>query len=526
MALEELGARPAATAGEDHAPIAEAELLFQDTARLSTSRSIAWSLGGQLGTTLLSVGSTVVLARILTPADFGAFAFATTIYALVQWLMQLGLGNYILREAALTRAKLNAAFAVALGQGLTALLIVAASAPVAGAFSRSATVGWVTLAVAATPFLTAPEGVSDALWLRGGRYAAIAWLQMAKMTMQTAVSLAAQLMFHWGVYALAAGLIANAGTSFVVSLTSLLVRQRARPVADAAHFREVRTFGGRSLVLTLAQAASLSLPNLLVGRLLSIPVLGHYSRAQNAIDTIGRTFSASVMRATAPRFYAKVNTGAPLPQGVGELCEVLLFFVWPASAGMAALSGPVIRLMYGPQWGIAAQALPLLCLAFAIDAARTGGMETMLIRDRLGFNARLEFVRAVYAVGLVVLLARFGLIAVLWGRNVEAVATVALYLLAMRRIGGVPLRLWPRLYAVNALLAGAAALPAVLLMRHWGWPPQLSAARFAAAIGGGLALWLATLIATGHPYVAVGHEMLRRLGRSPRAHPIALTGAD
>lgn len=510
MALEELGSRPAGVASEPHSPAAEAELLFENSARLSTSRSIAWSLGGQVGTTTLSMLSTVVLARILTPNDFGAFAFATTIYTLVQFLLQSGLGNYILSEARLTRRKLDAAFLVASGQGLVAFLIVAAAAPVAGWLSKSPTVGWVTLAVAVTPFLSSAESVSDALWLRGGRYRAVAALQIAKLAMQATTSIVAEVIWHWGPFALVAGLLANAATSFAVALFTLVVTHRARPAIDAEHWRRLRSFGGKSLLLTIAQIGSLSIPNLLLGRMLGIFILGHYNRATNAVDMVSRTFASSVVRATAPRFYNRVNAGEPLPPAVREMCDMLLFFVWPATAGIAVLSAPLIRLMYGPQWGIAARAMPLLCLAFAFDSARTGGNEVLLIRDRLGLSARLEFLRAGYAILLVVVLARFGLIAALWGRVTEAAVTALLYLLAMRRVGGVPLRGWAPLFAVNALLTGAACGPAILLMRHWGWPVALDPARFLTAIGLGLVLWLGVLALIRHPFMIAGVAFARR----------------
>lgn len=519
MALEELGARPAGVAGEDHSPAAEAELLFDNSERLSTSRSIAWSLGGQVGTTLLSMISTVVLARILTPNDFGAFAFATTIYTLVQFLLQSGLGNYILSEARLTRRKVDAAFFVAGGQGLIAFLIIAVAAPIAGWFSKSPTVGWVTLAVAITPFLSSAESVSDAIWLRSGRYAAIAVLQTAKVAMQTIVSIVAEVLWHCGPFALVAGLLANALTSFFVALFALVVTNRARPVIDTEHWRRLRSFGGKSLLLTIAQIGSLSIPNLLLGRLLGIFLLGHYNRATNAVDIVSRTFSSSVVRATAPRFYNRVNAGESLPRAAREMCDMLLFFVWPATAGIAVLSAPLIRLMYGPHWGIAAQAMPLLCLAFACDSARTGGNEVLLIRDRLGLSARLEFVRAGYAILLMVVLARFGLLPALWGRVVEAGVTALLYLLAMRRVGGVPLRGWLPVFATNALLTGAACGPAILLMHFWGWPAALDAGRFLTAIGLGLILWLAILALIRHPFMTLGLGFLRRRlarGGAPR----------
>lgn len=479
------------------------------------SRSLLWSVGGQFATTLATLAATVVLARILTPTDFGAFAFAATIYAVVQWLLQVGMGNYILREAELSQAKIDGAVAVTCVQGLLGTLIVLAVAPVAGWFSHYPTVGWVTASVAIVPLLGAPEAISDALWLRDGRYARVAVLQVAKAGLQSLVAITAQLVFHWSVYALVAGLLAAIVTSFTAAAWSLARDYRARPVLDREIGAVLRNFGGRTFVLTLAQILSLRVPDLLIGRFIGVNILGHYSRATNANEMFARTASAAVIRATAPRFYRAVHGGEPMGRAVARYCDTLLFFVWPGLAGLAALAGPVIHLIYGPQWHWAAVALPFLCLVSAIDAARTGGMEVLLVRDRIGLNARLELLHGAYAILLVVALARFGLVAVLWGRIAESIATTILYLVAMRRLGAHAPGSWRGVFGRNALLAAAAGGPALLLMWGWHWPERLTAIQFALAIGGGLAAWSLSLAVTRHPFLMVGVAMVRRrLARS------------
>lgn len=481
----------------------------------AASRAILWSMGGQLLTTLASLVSTAVLARILTPTDFGAFAFAATVYALVQWLLQVGMGNYLLREATLSQAKIDGAVAIGCGQGLVASLLVLALSPFAGWFGNFAQIGWVTAAVAIVPFLCAPEGISDALWLRNGQVGRTAMLQVVKSANQSIVSIGCQLLFGWGVFSLVAGLLAAGLTSFAAAAWSLHREYHARPVLRGEVSAALRGFGGRTFVLTLAQIISLRLPDLLIGRLLSVGLLGQYNRATSTLDMFGRTTSAAVTRATAPRFYARAHEGNDLGLATIAYCDTLLFFVWPALAGMAVLAGPVVHLIFGPQWGIAGRALPFLCLAAMIDLARTGYSEVFLVRDRLGLNAVIEFVHGVYAIGLVVLLARYGLGAVLWGKVAESAATTLIYLVAMRGLRGHAVRGWPALFGRNALLALAAGLPAWVLMRGWGWPVALDFPRFAAAIAAGVAAWVAALLLLRHPYLHGGLAIARaRLARA------------
>jgi len=476
----------------------------------SAPKSIAWSIGSQFGVTLFTMASNVVMARLLQPSDFGIYAFAGAIYAMVQWLLQMGVAGYVLRERNLTAIKLNSAYLAATAQGAAATAIVIILAPVAGWFSRSATTGLVTLIVAFVPFLNSAEAIVDVMWLRENRYSRIAILQIAKAVILATVSIGTQVAFGWGIYSLVAGLMASATTAFVVSNGWLLLYRNVRPVTDRQHWRELRSFTNRSFVLTLCQIAAQRLPELSIARLTGLQALGLYSRASSTLDVVVRMLISSVTRATVPAMLRRVHAGEPMHLAVAELCNTVLFFAWPAMAGVAVLSEPMIRLLYGAQWVSAGQALPVLCIAYAIDMSRTGGTETLLVRDRIGLNAAIELVHAIGGVLLMVMLAPYGLMAVAWGRVGDSLWALILYWTAMHRYGALPWGHWPRLALVNGLLALGAGGPAALLMAHWHWPVQLSFGGFAATIGSGVAGWLAILALLRHPFLVRGIAIARQ----------------
>ncbi|QJU59813.1 oligosaccharide flippase family protein [Sphingomonas sp. AP4-R1] len=476
---------------------------------MNRARAIGWSVGGQFATAVASLLSTVILARLLTPTDYGLFAYALAIYATTQWLLQMGMSQYVLSEAELTPAKLDGVFAMAMIQGLAATAIVAVLAPAAGWFGENRLIGWVTLAVAIVPFLNSPEAISDAYWVRHGRFSGVAILQISKALSQTAVSIAAELSLHLGVFSLVLGLLASSLLSFVVAIVVLVKEARSKPVIDRDQWRVLRRFGARFFALTLGQAITSQAPGLVIGRLLGIEKLGYFNRSSAALDLIGKTLAGATARVGAPRFFREVNSGVPHEQAVAELQELMLFIVWPALAGLAVLAGPIVSLLYGPRWELAAQALPILCLSIAFDQARSGGSEILLVRDRVGVNAWIEAAHAVYAIGFVLIAAPWGFSGVIWARAADAIVTFFLYSWAMQRLGGLPWRVWPRLLGGNMLLAASAAAPAWIFMHHWNWPDTLDFGRFVLAIGASVLAWVAVGMLIRHPYFVVGGEMLK-----------------
>ncbi|NIJ07988.1 O-antigen/teichoic acid export membrane protein [Sphingomonas vulcanisoli] len=477
---------------------------------MSAPRTLVWSVGGNFVNLFVSMVSTVILGRLLSPTDFGAFAFGITIYGMVQWLLQTGMSTYVLREREISTAKLNTAYAVTSFQGIAATLIIMVLSPVAGWFAHSTTVGWVTFLVALMPALSGPESMLDGLWLRDGRFRAYSGLMIGKTAAQTIVSVIAQVWLHWGVYALVAGLLAYGLLSLIVAVPTLAWHYRIRPGRHAEHWAEVRSFGSRNLLLVLGQTGSMRVPDLIIGRELSIATLGYYNRATATIDMISRTLQTSIARALVPSFYRRVNEGSPLDHEVRELCGGLIFLCWPAAAGMAVLAQPIVRLIYGPQWGIAGEVLPWLCLVFAIDAARTGGMEVLTVHDKLTQNAWLELAHALYAIVLMTIGSHFGLFQALWAKVADSAITALLYLAVMQRLGALRIDRWVGLYAWNGVLTIAAAVPPFLLMRHWAWPNELSIGRYALAILSSIICWLLAAALTRHPYYLHGEAIVRR----------------
>jgi O-antigen/teichoic acid export membrane protein len=101
---------------------------------------IKWSALTQLVAQVAQYGSFVVLARLLSPADFGTVACATLVVGFVAMLNELGLGAALIQRQDLRPGHLNAAFwsNVGIGATLWALLAVLAG-PIAGFFHSAAT---------------------------------------------------------------------------------------------------------------------------------------------------------------------------------------------------------------------------------------------------------------------------------------------------------------------------------------------------------------------------------------------------
>src|SRR5436305_1426035 len=99
-----------------------------------TLHSTVWYAGTPLSTQALSWAVTLVLARLLTPEDYGLFAMAQTFIFTFELLQEFGLGAAIVQRQHLTREQLNAIFWIVCGTSLAVATVVCFSAGLAARF--------------------------------------------------------------------------------------------------------------------------------------------------------------------------------------------------------------------------------------------------------------------------------------------------------------------------------------------------------------------------------------------------------
>jgi PST family polysaccharide transporter len=187
------GERPASTERNSSAAYLNIDHLQADLRGRSVRGSAAMVLseGGLFGIRMLGVA---VLARLLTPADFGLLAMVATFTRLIELFRDLGLGAVIVQRTDISQQQVSYMFwvNVAIGVGSTAL--TAALAPVAAWFYGEPDLTGITL-VLATAFLFSGISVQhQALMRRQMKFLALAWLRVGSSVGSVAVGIVAALL--------------------------------------------------------------------------------------------------------------------------------------------------------------------------------------------------------------------------------------------------------------------------------------------------------------------------------------------
>lgn len=288
-----------------------------------------------------------VLARLLSPADFGLMSLALVFSGFSLMISQVGVGPALVQESELTPRQISTGFVLSLATGVGSAAILAACAPLIGLATANPAVVPVVAALSLTMLFGALGTVPEALLTRELRFRTLMFVSLASFVGYAAVGIVAALA-GLGVWAL---VVATVGQTLVKAV--LLLGCARRSVGFRYSKEDARGILGYGAGFTLARLLNYAAnkgDNFVVGRLLGDATLGHYSRAF-ALMMLPSYYLATAMEkvlfpimsraAEDPVRLRRIYlTGAEL---VGLLCV-------PISLVMIVLAREIVLTLLGPKW--------------------------------------------------------------------------------------------------------------------------------------------------------------------------------
>lgn len=321
---------------------------------------LKWSAIGKLGSQLLSWAATVVVMRLLLPADYGLMAMTMVVITLLSNLNEFGFGSAIVRGETLDRRVCGAVFGAMLCVATALNLLLWLSAEPLAQFFADPRLAELLRPAGLIFLIAALSTVPESVLRREMDFKAIAYADVASVVATSVASLSLAYAGQ-GVWAL---LLANLiGATVRTLLLHLQSHTRVWPNAD---FRQLRALLGYGSNLTASRFTwwFMAQADALIGaKLLSSAALGIYSVALT-LASLPLQKSMQVVNQVAFSAIAKLkNSGQAVQPELLKGLRSLSLVSLPACALLALLAEPLVLLVSGPTWTAAAPPLQLMALA-------------------------------------------------------------------------------------------------------------------------------------------------------------------
>lgn len=463
----------------------------------------------------LGMVSTLILARLLVPADFGLIAMATSLIAFLQLIAYFGLDTVLLRDRETTPEHYHVAWTLNVLAGLAiALLMVALSIP-AARFYREPRVTLVICALAGSALIEGFENVGVVNFRKEMRFdREFRYMFSARLTsFATTVALALTLRDYW---ALVGGMLVGRAARVALSYRLQPFRPRfsLREAGELMHFSKWLML--QNFIAFLRMRSS----DFVIGRLAGSSALGIFSVAAEISNMPGTELVAPINRAILPAYMNLAKDLSALRREFLSVMSMVALVAVPAVAGFAVCAPFLVLLLLGPKWVQAASIIEILAFYGISTVMQSNAYSAFLALGKPHVFLRITSINVIILVVLLISLTpSYGLAGASWAYVAASVITLPIDFYFITRYMGLPpvryvARLWRPLVGAALMYIGIRAfgppLPGLIAL-----PALQSARSLAIYIGIGAPLYTAAVLlfwlVSGKPEETAESWILKRV---------------
>ena len=475
-----------------------------------------WTAIDNIASRLLQLAAVSVMARLLTPEDFGLVAIGLFFIAFGAAIEASGFTFAYIREHDADTDAFSALQVLSLGTALLVVLLLLGGAHVIAEFYDRPILEAVVAALSLTILIDGLSSPLRAHCEKSLEFRTTAKVRLAALVVSAVVAIASALM--------GAGFWALVLQQIVQRLTvlALLVLRGGYPRLRRPNIQKCREYLAYGWPLQLAgmlNILSREVNTVVVGKVVGVTAAGIYSRANNLQALLVQTTVSTVEKVAFPALSQVRDRQEDLLRWTRTSNRIYSFLIYPCLATMLVASDDVVAFLFGPQWGEAGYYMKFLVAIGWVRFLQSGNLTLLKVQGNTTSALTFRIYEALITVAMMMLAIPFGMIGLVLGQVASAYLSYVLVALRTQKSTGYTLTAQIEDVAFNAVLAIGCGTIAYFVQRGFEHELALLNILQTAGICFGLFFGIATLLR--RPEASFALVLLRQnLGLAER-RPIA-----
>jgi O-antigen/teichoic acid export membrane protein len=373
---------------------------------------VGWSGAATVSRTGLQLLVFIILARILSPSEFGLMGMLIVFVNFAALFSELGFASALVQRKEIEERHRSSIFWLNIMIGIGLTVIIVSSAPLIAGFYREPALVSIAMVVAINFTTGSFKVVQTALLQRDMRFKRLALINITSVTISGVISIAMAIQ-GFGVWSLVAQLLVQTGVEALIMF--FLSDWRPRILFDVWAIRELLAFSANLTGFRVFNYWVRNADNLLVGRFVGTYELGLYSQAYNLL-LLPRQLTTVFSTVMFPLFSRIQDDQQRIKKILLRTHRVIAFITVPLMSGLMMVATPFVMTVFGEKWS---GMIPLL-QAFCLVAVKQPVSTMSWVFQSQG-RTDLQFRWAVFS-GVVTI--TFFVVGVRWGVTGVAVAYV------------------------------------------------------------------------------------------------------
>lgn len=385
--------------------------------KAEATKGILWVAVERFGQQILQVIIFIILARLLSPEDFGLVAMLTIFFAISQSFIDSGMGQALIREKEITDADRSTVFWFNLLISITFYGVLYLSAPLIAEFYGRPELMSLTRVMGLAVIFFGIAIVQRSEMTQQLEFKKQAYAQVPAMFIAGAVSIV-MAYADFGVWALVAQYL-------LFAICSSLVLWILQPANIRFHFDKqsfVRLFGfGYKLLLSgLLNTIYLHIYKLVIGKFFVAATLGFYTQAKKMQELASQNLVGVIQKVTYPLLAKAGSDPERLKRGYRQIIQSSSFVIFPGMLLLMLFAKPIMLYVLGEKWIDAAPFLQILCFSGILHHLHSINLNILKVLGRSDLFLRLEIIKKVNITIAILIGLQFGIYGLLIGQVISS----------------------------------------------------------------------------------------------------------
>lgn len=378
-----------------------------------TLSGIFWSAIERLSLQGVQFVINIIMARLLVPSDYGMIGMLAIFLQISQAFVDSGFTNALIQRKDRTETDFSTVFYFNILIALIFYGILFTSAPAIARFYDMPKLINVTRVIALTLVINSLSAVHKTKLIINVNFKTQSKISLIAVVISGCLGVW-MAYTGWGVWALVWQTILN--SVLLTILFHCIVRWKPLLTFSVQSFKRLFSFGSKLLISGMIHTIYSNLYTIVIGRKFSAANLGYYTRAEQFAMFPSSNLNAIISRVIFPVLSTIQDDDEQLKNVYRKYIRLSSYIIFPLMVGLAVLAKPTIELLLTDKWSGVIILLQILCFDWMFDHLSMINLNLLYVKGRSDLALRLELVKKIIAIAILLYSIYFGVIGMCLGR--------------------------------------------------------------------------------------------------------------
>lgn len=383
-----------------------------------TFSGLFWKFGERITAQLISLIVSVILARLLSPEEYGAIALVMVFITLANVFVSSGLGSALIQKENADNLDFSSILYINLLLSVILYGIIFVLAPYIANFYKLPVMKSALRILGIRIIVAAVNSVQQAYVSRNMMFKRFFWSTLFGTLISGVVGVT-MAYCGFGVWALVAQYLTNTCTDTVV----LWFTVRWRPERRCSWIRAkgLISYGWKLLVSALLDTGYNQLRSLIIGKIYSSENLAYYNQGDKYPSLIVTNINSSISSVLFPAMAQYQNEPKRVKQMTRRAIQISSYVMWPLMIGLGIVADSLVRIILTEKWLPCVPFLRIFCFTYGLWPIHTANLQALNAMGRSDLFLKLEIIKKIIGLLTLVAVMHFGALAIAWSLVVSGV---------------------------------------------------------------------------------------------------------